>query len=165
MRARAFRLMALVAAALGATPGFAEVRVSFSEPNRFTDAGRGARQAGEVQREIGLILQRLGQRHLSPGQRLEVEILDVDLAGNDRVLPGHDEVRVLRGGADWPRIRLRYVFESAPGKTDAGEERLDDKSYLQHGWRGRSSEALPHEKRLLETWFKERIVERKPAPR
>lgn len=165
MRAKAFRLMALLAAVLWAAPGFAEVLVSFADPQRFTDAGRGARQAGEVQREIVLILQRLGQRHLSPEQKLRVEILDVDLAGNDRVLRGHDEVRVLRGGADWPSIRLRYVFESAPGKTAAGEERLDDKSYLQHGSRGRSSEALPHEKRLLESWFRERIVERKPAPR
>ena len=165
MRARAFRLMALVAAALCAAPGFAEVLVSFTDPHRFTDAGRGARQEGEVQREIVLILQRLGQRHLSPEQKLKVEILDVDLAGNDRVLRGNEEVRVLRGGADWPSIRLRYVLESAAGKTEAGEDRLDDKSYLLQGSRGRSSEALPHEKRLLERWFMERIVERKPAQR
>ncbi len=165
MRARVSCLLALLATGFWVSSSFAEVLVTFVDPERFSDIGSDARQSSNVQREIAQFIQRLGQRHLSPDQKLKVEILDINLAGDDRMLRGGHDARILRGGADWPSIRLRYALESGSGKTDSGEESIDDKAYLMHGSRGRSSEFLPHEKRLLETWFKARIVDRRPAAR
>ena len=50
----------------------------------------------------------LGKR-LPPGQELRVEVLDLDMAG--RIRPnfrGQQDIRVVRGGADWPRMLVRY---------------------------------------------------------
>lgn len=167
MRARVSCLPVLLVTGFWVSSSFAEVLVSFADPQRFTDIGRDARQASDVQREIAQTLQRLGKRHLSTGQKLNVEILDIDLAGNDRMLRGGQDVRILRGGADWPSIRLRYVLESGSGSgiTDSGQESIADMAYMLHGARRHTGEYLSHEKRLLETWFKARIVDRKPAPR
>jgi len=131
--------------------GTAEVR--FVEPERFTDAGRGAQDREQALAVLAAHLQQLAQR-LPDGQRLRVEVLDVDLAGEQRLRLGH-EVRVLRGAADWPQIRLRWTLEQGGSTLKSGEERLSDLGYLSHrATAGASEGGWPHEKRLLTQWFR-----------
>lgn len=166
MHARIPNLLMALGTALWVSAVFAEVQVSFVEPQRYSDAGRDDRQSSDVQGEIARHFRQLGERYLSPGQKLKVEVLDIDLAGHERMARGGQDVRILRDGADWPRMRLRYVFEPGAGNTISGEERIADMAYLSHGAGvRRSGEYLAYEKHMLESWFKARIVERQPAPR
>ena len=65
-------------------------------------------------------------------------------------------MRIQRGGADWPRIRLRYTLERDGRKEPSREEVVSDMNYQ---WRPlpSSAEALGYEKRMLEQWFRSRF--------
>jgi hypothetical protein len=144
----------------------AAVTVSFPEAGRYIDAGNHwdeERTIGEIRRHLEV----LGERHLSPSQTLKIEVLDVDLAGRTRyfVRGGLSEIRVLQGRADWPSLKLRYTLESDGKVSDSAEETVADMSYLFIPAPRASSESLYYEKRMLDTWFRQRFVEgRKAAP-
>jgi len=148
------------AAASSATAGVVEV--SFIEPARFTDTGAMLWERQSNLNALAAYLQSLGQRLLPADQTLKIEVLDVDLAGDVRPFPRAGRVlRVVRGRADWPRIQLRYTL-TADGKTLlSGEEKVADLNYMQGLDTSHGSEPLYYEKRMLEGWFKARLVERR----
>ena len=152
-------MFALVLPALAATPVLAAgtVQVNFVEAKRFTDLAEDDRQSREVQAELAAHLQRLAERHLPDGRSLQIDLLDVDRAGSLRALHRHNLslVRVMRGGADWPVIKLRYVLRQGERVLAEGEDTLQDMHYLQRLGPYSSSDALRHEKRLLDRWFAE----------
>ena len=162
--------LALAACTLAAGNGSAAatVSVTFEHPERYTDAGL-YRERGEKAREPALHgirahLERLGARHLRPGQSLRIEVLDIDLAG--RYEPWRvttRDVRVLRD-ITWPRIALRYTLEQDGQPLASAEETLRDMNYLMRNHPGRSSDSLHFEKAMLDDWFRRRIVEGRPPP-
>lgn len=140
------------------------VSVSFVNEARFADAGTTPWEASANLAALAGHLKALGQRHLPADHSLKLELLDVDLAGTTRPSRhvGRD-LRVVKGLADWPRIGVRYVLE-APGKPSlSGEETVADLNYARHLPADRGSDPLHFEKRMLEAWFKARIVERRAA--
>ena len=142
----------LLAAAL---PAAGAVTVSFPSSS-YTDIGPPGAEVDEVKNELARYLHALDARYLAPTDNLWIEIVDVDLAG--RLQPtSRGEIRVARGQADWPRIKVRYRFERG-GKTTAGEDMVSDPSYLWFPSRARPSESMPHEKRMLEAWFREKFA-------
>lgn len=152
--------VALVAALLlvfVAPPAMAagQVEVNFVEPRQFADIGRTAFEQDRHLESLGGFLRKLGAR-LPDGQRLVIDVTDVDLAGEPNPL-GFDETRVLRGRADWPRIVLRWSLQGAGGTLASGEDRLADMTYLFFPARPREDTDLPYEKRLLEAWFVDRV--------
>jgi hypothetical protein len=140
----------LVFAALGARAA-GVVEVNFVEPSKFSDAGPTPTDIDTTVRTLGDHLKRLG-RALPDGQTLHVDVLDVRLAGNVRLGP-HRDVRVLRGGADWPQIRLRYTLVVDGRTLRAGEDRLADMDYLFMPLHNGEDGKLPYERRLLTAWF------------
>jgi hypothetical protein len=156
-----FRRAALGAAlALAALTGNAHaagvLTVSFVDPAQYSDVGFGSVERERTTTRLTAIFKDLGQR-LPDGQTLKVEVLDVDLAG--RVPPNavHD-TRVLTGGADWPRVKLRYTLD-AGGTVQTREETVSDMSYLQTPIYGsRADEPLAYERRMLESWFEARFL-------
>ena len=136
----------------------AALTVSFPDPSRYTDAGADEVERERVIKDIERHLQRLAQRYLPPDQALKIEVLDIDLAGRMRPLRHSiPEVRVLDGGADWPAIKLRYGLQAGTRVLKSGEETVSDMNYLQ--WAARSSpQTLHYEKRMLETWFRDRFA-------
>jgi len=153
--------LALFTAAPGALAG--PVAVSFVDAARFTDVGTVPWEAQATLRVLSEHLQRLGERHLSADQTLTVEFLDVDLAGEPRPWRhAGREVRVVRGMADTPRISLRYTLAEPGQPTLAGSESVADMNYSRNSDRG--TDPLHFEKRMLETWFKDRLVARRAAP-
>jgi hypothetical protein len=143
-----------------AAPAASPVEVTHGDIRRFQDVGTSARDEEDNVRRLSEHLQALGRRYLPAGQTLKVELLDVDLAGETRpqVRAGQD-VRVARGGADWPRIQLRYTLTGADGSTlRSAEESVADMNYLRHIPRAKSDDPLRHEKRMLEGWFKARFA-------
>jgi hypothetical protein len=148
----------LALAGLATATAAGQVELSFVEPARFSDAGFGEAETGRTVDALTRHLQGFAGR-LPEGQTLRVEVLDVDLAG--WVFPGsRRDVRVLRGRADAPSIRLRYTLTSEGRTLLAGEERLTDLDYLSSSALKQVSGDYGHELRLLDEWFKERIAAR-----
>jgi hypothetical protein len=144
---------ALVTAAQGA------VLVTFTEPDKYVDTGRYRFEGTQVLAELERHFQHLGTRYLHPDQTLRIEVLEVDLAGEERFRSGpNQDVRILRGGADWPRMRLRYHLEGAGKPALSGEEHLSDMNYLQRPITVRFNEHLAYEKRMLDEWFRTKFA-------
>jgi hypothetical protein len=148
----------LLAAAAAAQAG-GTVQVSFVEPDKFTDAANNKFEIPATLKEIEQHLKGLGARYLSEGQVLNVEVTDVDLAGNMRPTRRNaGEIRVVRGSADWPRIKLSYVLEANGQTLKRGEEVVADLNYSGHGANYGTPEPLRYEKQMLEYWFKARFT-------
>jgi hypothetical protein len=151
------RALCIPALLLSATAAQAagQVSVRFVEAEKFTDIGWSTSDREANLKTIERHLQALGQRHLADGQTLQLEITDVDLAG--AVWPmrrSGNEVRVLRGAADWPTVTLRYVLAAGGQPLKSGEARVADMNYTFHLPSYGSGEPLRHEKQMLDAWFK-----------
>jgi hypothetical protein len=131
--------------------GRAEVR--FVEPEHFRDAGRSPIDRERALATLAAHIEQLARR-LPEGQRLRVDVLDVDLAGEPAFRRGND-VRVLRGGADWPQLRLRWSLVQGERTLKSAEVTLSDLGYLQSRIGLAAADGdLPFEKRLLTNWFR-----------
>jgi hypothetical protein len=134
----------------------AVVEVKFSNPERFADAGETSKDREANLDELAKHLQKLGKRILPPGEKLAIDVTEVDLAG--RVPPSAKltSPRVLRDRADWPRIKLSYVRTNAAGATSRGDESLSDQNYMSPPLRD-TGDPLRYEKRMLTNWFEQRF--------
>ncbi|MFN3566716.1 MAG: DUF3016 domain-containing protein [Burkholderiaceae bacterium] len=159
-------LLAAVAALFLAAPVVAKpaVEVIFTNPDGYTDATPRSHLVDEKERDATLALlrehlQSLGAKYLHADDRLRIEVLDVDLAGELRLwrLRGRD-VRVLRD-VTMPRIHLKYALVRA-GIESAGADRLVDPNYLRESVLCRTGGALCHEKLLLDEWFVRRFADK-----
>jgi hypothetical protein len=159
MRANRLCLLLSLSACILALPAGAAVTVSFVKPDSYTDAGQSVRDADAAMQEIEVHLKHLGEHYLPPNQLLKIEILDIALAGRRsfsiRVNP---DVRILRGQADWPSIKLHYVLESGSRIVDDRQENVADMDYLRHPKGRYSTQSFPYEKQMLEAWFRQRFV-------
>ena len=143
----------LMAASLSPSPGFAGVKVRFINPEQYTDAdayGGGSREATLA--EFRAYLETLGRRLLAPGQNLSIDVLDIDLAGQDEPRRRGTEVRVMRDVTP-PRIKLRYTLSGGGRRATSGEDDLSDMNYLMNP-SGRLGGRYGYEKALLDDWFR-----------
>ena len=152
---RFFRpLLLAVAIACGLGNAIAAVTVTFTHPEGYADMPFAPWDRERVIKELQNHFEKLGAK-LPQGQDLKVEVLDIDLAGRiEPQLRFGNDIRVLKGRADWPTIALRYSVESQGKVLGSGEARIDDKSYLDHFNRYSANEPLRYEKRMLDEWFK-----------
>ena len=156
MRARTF--VAALATAL-ATTANAAVIVTFTGSDKYVDTGRYRFEGTQVLAELEKHFQQLGTRYLHPDQNLRIEVLDIDLAGDERFRGGpNQDVRILRGGADWPRMRVRYSLEGGGKPALSGEDSISDMNYLHRPITVRLNEHLAYEKRMLDEWFRTKFA-------
>ncbi|MET0378269.1 MAG: DUF3016 domain-containing protein, partial [Spongiibacteraceae bacterium] len=132
----------------------ADVAVILSKPEHFTDIGEGY---GDIRRNTAALEQHLktqGAQCLRAGEKLELQVFNVDLAGRDEwwYRPGHD-LRVMRD-ITWPKIDLGYAWRDAGGNViSAGREWVKDMNYLLHSATVRHDrDPLPYEKAMLHEW-------------
>jgi Protein of unknown function (DUF3016) len=140
------------AAALAPATAAGVVEVSYVEPAQFSDVGHTSFDRDSALKSITEFLQSLGPR-LSDGAALRLQVTDIDLAG-DLVPLSERDVRVLRGGADWPRIALHYTLLEKDKVVASGDADLSDMDYfagLPSNARRRGD--LPYEKAMLLRWF------------
>lgn len=96
---------------------------------------------------------------LPAGQDLNVEVLDVDLAGQTwPTLMSAQDLRIMNGRADWPRMSMRYTITQGGQVVRSGEENLSDMGYMNRINRYYGGDALRYEKQMLDDWFKTRIA-------
>jgi len=161
--------MTLLAAALagltavhGGATAAGKVELQWIEPQNFRDAGLGSWERERTLKTLSEYIERLGRR-LPDGQVLKLDVTDLDLAGE--VWPrGAHEIRVLRGGADWPHMSMRYALSGEGGQVlKSGQADIADMAYQFPGRFASGIDGdLAYEKRMLERWFSEQIV--KPNP-
>jgi Protein of unknown function (DUF3016) len=80
MKRCALVVAALALLAAGAAQAVGRVEVRYVQPERFSDAGFGAVERERTLKVLSQHFDRLAQR-LPDGQLLQVEVTDVDLAG------------------------------------------------------------------------------------
>ncbi|NML62737.1 DUF3016 domain-containing protein [Massilia sp. RP-1-19] len=136
---------------------FAGVTVRFAQPQNYSDLPFASWDRKQVLDDLTEHFQKLAET-LPPGVDLNVEVLDIDLAGRIHHRRAN-EIRVLRGGADWPIIHLRYSVTQNGEVVASGDERLRDMMYLDT-LRNRYStgDPLRYEKHMIDEWFSKKIA-------
>ena len=146
-----FALAAIAASAHAA----GTVQVQFIQPEKFADIRD---QAFSRERNLETLKRHLEQAaapYVADGQTLKIDVLDVDLAGEPKRDARINDLRVLRGKADWPRIDLRYTLESPGQPARSGQASVKDMAYLQRGVGSLPvDEPLRYERRMIDEWFK-----------
>lgn len=143
------------------------VEVSFDPAAAFADAGESRSERAANVGALAGHLRSLGARLPGSNQVLRVQLLDVDLAGSVRPVGRSGQMlRIVRGSADWPQLRLRYTLLEGDRELRSGEEVLSDLNYTWHGAAqgGSAAEPLRHEKRLITEWFQDRFLSPKSQP-
>ncbi len=153
LRHTAFALT-LLTAGLGAHAA-GTVEVQFKPADQYTDGGRNNVESERTLQRLGDHFKSLAAR-LPDGQVLKLDVVDLDLAGQLKPARMGEELRVVRGGADWPAMELRWTL-SANGQTLAShDDRLRDMDYLSQSRIG-NSDPLFYEKRMIDRWFDRRF--------
>jgi hypothetical protein len=143
---------------MAASVANAATTVTFVAPEKYADMPFASYDKDRVKEELKLHFEKLGAK-LSANEDFKVEVLDVDLAGErDRRGSSPLEMRVLRGGADWPKIDVRYSVESQGKVLTSGTTQISDMNYLQTFNQYSKNEFLRYEKRMIDTWFKESVM-------
>jgi hypothetical protein len=123
--------------------------------------GRGWLRPEEWMRQLGIELQRTGERTLPAGQQLQVTINDIKLAGSFEPWrrPGLEDVRILKDIYP-PRVDLHYKLLASDGSTiREGDSKLRDAAYLMRS-DIRSTDPLRFDKRLLDDWMRKEFAAR-----
>lgn len=136
----------------------ARVNVTWTDPGQFTEVryshGFNHPKPETWLKELRKTVVRRADSLLQPGQRLEVTITDVKLAGQYEPWhgPRFNDVRIVKSLYP-PSIDLRFSLTDAGGTViDSGERKLRDPAFLNRGSTN-SSESYRFEKRLLKDWL------------
>lgn len=151
-------LQAAVAIALSAASvhAFAGATVTYVNPDKMTDVPKFDSELESMEALFREHVDMLAAR-LPAGQELKVEFLDIDLAGDVFPRVPVQDVRIMRGRADWPRIHLRYSVEQDGKVLRSGERRLADMNYLM-GYNRYNNDLYGHEKQMLDDWFRKDVL-------
>ena len=155
----AMLLSLFVASAMAQAVDTARVQVKWAPDDQLTEVRqnslhRGYMRPAQWQKVLGDYLRRRAERLLPAGQRLDVTIDDIKLAGAFEPWrgPGMQDVRILKDIYP-PRIDLHFRLTGTDGKTlREGSAKLRDLAYLQRGLPN-DDDPLRYDKRLLGNWL------------
>ena len=160
---KALLMKTAVAGLFALTAGIASagVTVTYIESDKFADLPFAPWEREQVLKELSDYFGKLGEK-LPEGQDLALEVTDIDLAGREYPnMRSGRELRVLQGTADWPIMNLRYTLSQNGQVRKTGDARLSDMNYMQRINRFSDSDSLRAEKRMIEEWFNETILEKR----
>jgi Protein of unknown function (DUF3016) len=143
---------------IGSMAANAATTVTFVAPEKYVDMPFSYYEKDRVKAELKEHFEKLGAT-LPAGEDFKVEILNIDLAGERDHRPGAPmDLRILRGGADWPRIEVRYSVESQGKVLTSGTTNISDMNYLQTFNQYSRNDFLRYEKRMIDKWFKNSVM-------
>ena len=156
-------VLASLLAALAAAPAVAQeaaVTVTFAHPETYTDLRLACvsrkTDAQSLMGDIEKYLVTTAAPRLAPGQRLEVTVTNVDMAGDieDWRGPGRCDVRIMKDTYP-PRIDLSFrLLDGSGSEIRAGARKLRDSNYLVDAGPANSTDHLRYEKALLGDWLR-----------
>lgn len=137
----------------------ANVHVHYNHPQQFTEArhsfGMHRLRADDYLAPLKAYIAERASRILAPGQQLNIEVTDVDLAGEYEPWRGPQlsDVRVVRDIYP-PRIDLNFTLNGADGKVlRQGSRKLRDPAFLSRS--GPTDQgSLRYEKSLIDSWLR-----------
>lgn len=135
------------------------VQVTFVSPEKFTDAKdaymESERGRDALLEELKQHLVTRGAAYLAAGQRLEITVTDVDLAGDFEPWrgPSFHDVRIVKDLYP-PRISLQFRLLNAEGTVlSEGKRDLQDLGYLMN-LALPTTDHLRYEKDMLGSWLR-----------
>lgn len=131
----------------------AQIDVRYIAPERFSDLKNTWLSREDLLASLTAHLQKLGQKYLPEGQRLQIEISDIDLAGSIEYPHNAEPVRVMRQFTP-PSIALQWHLQSAEGDSPMHEVTLRDFDYQMNSNEYSQGDPLRYEKQMLDGWFK-----------
>ena len=136
----------------------AATTVIFVAPEKYADMPFAVYEKERVMAGLKEHFEKLGAK-LPANEDFKVEVLDVDLAGErDYRARAPQDLRILRGGADWPKMEIRYSVESQGKVLTSGTTQISDMNYFQTFNQYSKNEFLRYEKRMIDQWFKESVM-------
>jgi hypothetical protein len=147
-----------IAAALLACAGVASagVTVKYDNPENFQDMPHNDRDRAQIMKDLSEHFAKLGKK-LPAGQDLIITVKDIDLAGREEPTRRRiEDIRILRGGADWPSMQIQYTLEQNGQVIKSGDERVSNMMYLNRINRY-DNDSLRYEKQMLDDWFREKF--------
>jgi hypothetical protein len=132
------------------------VSVIFVMPETFTDAGysKTERSSPAILLQLQRFIVETATRQLPEPLRLDIKIIDVDLAGDFELFrgPQFEHVRIIKDIYP-PRIVLEFRVSDPVGRSiNEGRHELADLNYLVRVT-SRRDDPLRYEKELLQGWF------------
>jgi hypothetical protein len=137
------------------------VEVNFKPVDELTDVGRGSLEGDRNVKALADHFRTLAAR-LPDGQTLKVDVLDVDMAGHVKPSRLGGDLRVLRGGADWPSLDLQWSLQEGGRTVSSGKDRISDLTYLQQPLRLGATGTVAYETRLIDRWFDQHFGSKAP---
>jgi hypothetical protein len=151
---------ALFAASDKAEKTSTSVEVTFVAPEKFTDVKN---DYMENDRDREYILEQLkdhlvkrASKQIASGQRLEIKVTDVDLAGDFEPWrgPNFHDVRIVKDLYP-PRVTLEFRLIDASGKVvSEGKRQLRDMAFLM-SIASPTSDPLRYDKEMLSNWVRD----------
>lgn len=133
------------------------VKITWQSPDKYTDIkSSGELQSRYEQRAFESMtkqLNKLADKVLTNGEKLELTVTNVDLAGDVRPTfgAGPNDIRVLKDIYP-PRIAFSYRLIKGDKVVLSGEEKLKDMNYL-GGIQPLRQESFMYENQMLKQWF------------
>ena len=157
MRLMSKTVLAGLAALLASSAALAEVSVTYVKPEEFTDVPFSPVDRERTLKDFSAYFATLDKK-LAPGQTLKIEVLDIDLAGRLYPRRAADDIRIMNGGADWPRVHLRYALEQDGQVLRSGDAQISNMNYQWNRTSYFDNDAMRYEKQMLDDWFKKTIT-------
>jgi hypothetical protein len=149
-----------------ALPEAGPVNVHWTDPMQFTELrysfNRNEAARGDWVVQLAEYIRDRAARQLPPGEHLDVEILDIERAGEYEYMfgPGVADIRVMRDVYP-PRMRLHVRRTGADGTVlEDGERRISDIAYLTGPQPLSNSDPLRYEKRMIDRWVRRELATR-----
>ena len=148
-----------------ALPASGPVNVHWSDPAQFTELrhsfNRNEAARGDWVVQLARYIRARAERQLPPGERLDVEILDIERAGEYEYAFGPAaDVRVMRDRYP-PAMRLHVRRVGADGTVlEDGERRIREFAYLNVSQPMSNSDPLRYEKRMIDRWVRRELAMR-----
>ena len=140
----------------------ARVSVVFANPEKYTDLKvtcvSGDAGARGLMSDLDRFLREAAARRVPGGQRLEITVTNIDMAGEIESWrgPGRCDLRLMTDVYP-PRVDLQFRILGADGaELRAGTRRLRDSNYLTHA-APVTADQLRYEKALLLDWLQQEL--------
>jgi hypothetical protein len=138
------------------------VAVVFANPEKYTDLKvtcvSGDADARGLMSDLERFLREAAARRVPEGQRLEITVTNIDMAGEIESWrgPGRCDLRLMTDVYP-PRVDLQFRILGADGaELRAGARRLRDSNYLTHA-APVTADQLRYEKALLLDWLQKEL--------
>lgn len=139
-----------------------ESEVTWTDPDKYTDIRPSNESKSRFQKRIFKSFEehfaKLSEQ-LPEGQKLKIDVTNVDLAGDVR-LGSTQQIRIVKD-IYIPRIKFTFELVNADNTIESsGDVDLKDMSFMMSPNAYSSGKSLNYEKRMLDKWFNDTFIKK-----